>query len=173
MLIYGLLGIEIKGEYGIRVEACKKRLLRKLVEERRAVSVFSHSGVGVFQYTASMAHPSHSILLKYNNLITQLKLLTHRYKTCTLLPNTNHTHHTRFNQLHIAAICILSHQLRTIPLAHTFTSTHSMYCKNHCYAGSSHAVLSCNHLLQDYLATTITIGYLQETSSGNTMFWNL
>ncbi|KAG0578226.1 hypothetical protein KC19_4G007200 [Ceratodon purpureus] len=44
----GLLDIEIKVEYGIRVEACKKRLFRKLVEERRAASVFSHSGVGVF-----------------------------------------------------------------------------------------------------------------------------
>ena len=45
----GLLGIDIKVEYNICVEACKKRLFRKLVQERGAASVFSHNGVGVFQ----------------------------------------------------------------------------------------------------------------------------
>jgi hypothetical protein len=115
----------------------------------------------------------HPILWKYNNLITQPKLLTHRYKHIHFYLTHDHTHHTRFNQLHFATICILSHQLRNIPFAHTFTSTHSMCCKTYCYAGSSHALLFSNHLSQDYLATTIAIGYLQKTSSRNTMFWNL
>lgn len=46
--VLGLLDTEIGVEYGIRLEACKKRLFRRLVEEQRAASLFTHSGTGVF-----------------------------------------------------------------------------------------------------------------------------
>jgi len=46
--VLGLLDTEIRVEYGVRLEACKKRLFRRLVEDQRAASLFTHSGTGVF-----------------------------------------------------------------------------------------------------------------------------
>lgn len=46
--ILGLLDVDIKIEYGIPRHICKKRLFSKLVQEQRAASLFTHTGVGVF-----------------------------------------------------------------------------------------------------------------------------
>lgn len=46
--ILGLLEIDIKIEYGISLHVCKRRLFTRLVQEQRAASVFSHTGIGVF-----------------------------------------------------------------------------------------------------------------------------
>ncbi|KAG0627912.1 hypothetical protein M758_2G237400 [Ceratodon purpureus] len=46
--ILGLLDIDMKIEYGISREVCKRRLFTRLVQEQRAASLFSHTGIGVF-----------------------------------------------------------------------------------------------------------------------------
>lgn len=46
--ILGLLEIDIKIEYGIDLHVCKRRLFTRMVQEQKAASVFTHTGIGVF-----------------------------------------------------------------------------------------------------------------------------